>query len=189
MRNKCGIRFSNLLTRFLVLAMLYQCAGINVGSKTLNMVGGGGINSPHPPTTITSNVLRMGAPDSPVRHRCANGRLQRLILTASRWADGTPDSEQTLSGAHRTVRCAVRCATKIPLGNLALSGFCVGKPFPWANLAPPGRGRTGQSGAPGPETLFSVLCCFQIGFRSNLSVCFRVSSSTICDCEYAPTLH
>jgi hypothetical protein len=41
----------------------------------------------------------MGAPDSPVRHRCANGRLQRLVLTASRWADGTRDSEQTLSGA------------------------------------------------------------------------------------------
>jgi hypothetical protein len=34
----------------------------------------------------------MGAPDSPVRHRCANGRLQRLVLTASRWADDTPDS-------------------------------------------------------------------------------------------------
>jgi hypothetical protein len=46
-----GLRFSNLLTRLLVLAMLYQCAGINVGSKTLNMVGGGGINSPHPPSS------------------------------------------------------------------------------------------------------------------------------------------
>jgi hypothetical protein len=83
--------------------------------------------------------------------RCANGRLQRLVLTASRWTDGTPDSEQSLSGAHRTVRCTVRCvvrcATKISLGNLALSGFCVGKPFPWAILAPPGRGRTEQSGA------------------------------------------
>jgi hypothetical protein len=33
----------------------------------------------------------MGTPDSPVRHRCANGRLQWLVLTASRWADGTPD--------------------------------------------------------------------------------------------------
>jgi hypothetical protein len=87
----------------------------------------------------------------PVRHRCANGRLQRLVLTASHWADGTPVSEQSLSGAHRTVRCTVRCAvrctTKIPLENLALSGFYVGKPFPWASLAPPGRGRTGQSGA------------------------------------------
>jgi hypothetical protein len=47
----------------------------------------------------------MAAPDSLVRHRCANGRLQRLVLTASRWADGTPDSEQSLSGAHRTVQC------------------------------------------------------------------------------------
>jgi hypothetical protein len=95
----------------------------------------------------------MGAPDSPVRHRCANGRLQRLVLTASRWVDGTQDSEQSLSGAQRTVwcivRCAVRCATKIPLGNLALSGFCVGKPFSWASLSPPGRGCTGQSDAHG----------------------------------------
>jgi hypothetical protein len=144
----------------------------------------------------------MGAPDSPVRHRCANSRLQRLVLTGSRWADGTPDSEQSQSGAHRTVRCAVWCATKIPLGNLALSGFCVGKPFPWASLAPPGRGRTGQSGAhrtvrctpdspmlQGQKPYFLFSADFQIGFRSNLWVCCRVSPSTICECEYAPTLH
>jgi hypothetical protein len=122
-----------------------------------------------------------GAPT--VRHRCANGRLQRLVLTASRWADGTPDSEQSQSGAHRTVRCTVQCATKIPLGNLALSGFFGVKLFPRASLAPPGRGCTGQSGAPRPETLFSVICCFQIGFRSNLSVCSRVSPSTVCECN------
>jgi hypothetical protein len=52
----------------------------------------------------------MGAPNCPVRHRCANGappvryrctngRLQWLVLTASRWADGAPDNEQSLSGA------------------------------------------------------------------------------------------
>jgi hypothetical protein len=58
---------------------------INVGSKTLNMVGGGGINSPTHQTSRYQAVLR--------------------ILTASRWADGAPDSEQFLSGAHRTVRC------------------------------------------------------------------------------------
>jgi hypothetical protein len=69
----------------------------------------------------------MGAPDSPVRHRCANGHLQRLVLTASRWADGTPDSEQPLSGAHRIVWCAVRCAAIIQLPNNALSGFCAGE--------------------------------------------------------------
>jgi hypothetical protein len=34
-----------------VLAIFYQSVGVNVGSKTLNMVGGGGINSPHPPTS------------------------------------------------------------------------------------------------------------------------------------------
>jgi hypothetical protein len=91
----------------------------------------------------------MGAPDSPVRHRCANGRLQRLVLTASRWADGTPDGpvHTERSSAHRTVRCDVRCATKIHLVNFALSGFCaLGNPSP-GYLAPPGRGRTGQSGA------------------------------------------
>jgi hypothetical protein len=125
----------------------------------------------------------MGAPDSPVRHWCANGRLQRLVLTASCWADGTPDSEQSLSGAHRTVRCtvrcAVRCATKIPLGNLALSGFYMGKSFPgpaWPHLA---------EGAPdcpvpqGQKPYFLFCVVFQIGFRSNLSVCSRVSPSTI----------
>jgi hypothetical protein len=156
--------------------MLYQCAGINVGSKTLNIVGGGGINSPHPPTSHYQHCSahgRTGQSGAPmVRHRCVNGRLQRLVLTASRWDDGTPDSEQLLSGAHRTVRCTVRCvvrcATKIPLGNLALSGFCVGKPFPWASLAPPGRGHTGQSGAPRPETLFLFYVVFQFDFRSNL---------------------
>jgi hypothetical protein len=131
----------------------------------------------------------MGAPDSPVRHWCANGRLQRLVLTASCWADGTPDSEQSLSGAHRMVRCAVRCATIIQLVNLALSGFCAGENLPRAILAPPDKGQTGQSGALKPETLLLFSVVFQIGFRSNLSVCSRVSPSTICECEYAPTLH
>jgi hypothetical protein len=69
-----------------------------MGSKTINMVGRGGINSPHPPTSHYQNLV--------AHHRCANGNLQRLVLTASRWADGKPDSEQSLSGAHRTVRCA-----------------------------------------------------------------------------------
>jgi hypothetical protein len=63
-----------------------------VGSKTINMVGGGGINSPHPPTSCYQPWLRMGRPDSPVRHRCAKGNFQRLVLIASRWAVGTPDS-------------------------------------------------------------------------------------------------
>jgi hypothetical protein len=144
--------------------MLYQCAGINVGSKTLNMVGGGGINSLHPPTSRYQHCSAHGRTGQSGAPPCANGRLQRLVVTAIRWADGTPDSEQLLSGAHRIVWCTIRCATKIPLGNLALSGFCVGKPFPWATLAPPGRGCIGQSGAPRPETLFSVLCYFSNRF-------------------------
>jgi hypothetical protein len=157
--------------------MLFQCIGINVDSKTLNMMGGGGINSPHPPTSRYRQCSahgRTGQSDAPtVRHRCANGRLQRLGLTASRWADGTSDSEQSLSDAHRTVRCtvrcAVRCATKNPLGNLALLGFCVGKPFPWASLAPPGRGCTPDSPVPqGQKPYFLFSAVFQIGFRSNL---------------------
>jgi hypothetical protein len=116
----------------------------------------------------------MGTLDSPVRHQCANGRLQRLVLTASRWADGTLDNEQSLSGAHRTVRCAVRCATILQLVNLALSGFCTGKPFlgpSWPHLAegtPDSPVHTGQSGAPKPETLTSISAVFQISFRSNL---------------------
>jgi hypothetical protein len=154
--------------------MLYQYAGINVGSKTLNMVGGRGINSPHPPTSryqqcsAHGRTGQSGAP--PVRQRCTNGRLQQLVLTASRWADGTPNSEQSLSGAHRTVRCAVRCATIIQLVNLMLSGFCAGKPFPgpsWPHLAegaPDSPVHTRQSGAPRPETLSSIFCCFSNRF-------------------------
>jgi hypothetical protein len=38
-----------------------------------------------------------------------------------------------------------------------------GRPLPRASLAPPGRGCTGQSGAPGPETLTLV---FQLIFKS-----------------------
>jgi hypothetical protein len=70
------------------------------------MVGGRGINSPHPPTSRYQPWLHMGAPDSPMRHRCATGYFQRLVLTASHWAVSTPDNEQALSGAHRTVWCA-----------------------------------------------------------------------------------
>jgi hypothetical protein len=70
-----------------------QCMLINVGSKTFNMVGGGGIHSPTHHTSRYQGFLCMDAPDSSVCHRCANGRLQHLILTASRWADDTPDSE------------------------------------------------------------------------------------------------
>jgi hypothetical protein len=141
--------------------MLYQCVGVNVGSKTINMVGGGGINSPHPPTSRYRNLLRMGAPDSPVHHRCANGRLQWLFwqLAIGQMAHRTVNSH---CGAHRTVRCA----TKIQLMNCALSGFCAWNPLPRARLAPLGRGCTGQSGAhqivwcPKPETLVSVFLLF-----------------------------
>jgi hypothetical protein len=66
-----------------------------VGSKTFNMVGGGGINSPHPPTSRYQPWLRMGVPDSPVRHWCTNGHFQRLVLTASRWAVGPVHTGQS----------------------------------------------------------------------------------------------
>jgi hypothetical protein len=156
--------------------MLYQCVGVNVGNKTINMVGGGGINIPHPPTSRYRNLLRMGAPDSPVR--------QWSTATAS--SDSYPLGRWHTGHWTVTVRCAVRCATKIQLTNCALSSFYAGNPLPRARLAPLGRGCTGQSGAPKPETLASV---FQISFRSNLWVCSRVTPSTICECEYAPTLH
>jgi hypothetical protein len=100
----------------------------------------------------------MGAPDSSVRHRCANGRLQRLVLTASCWADGTPDSEQSLSGELSSVPLKFNSQT------LHSRVSAQGKILPRANLAPPDRGRTGQSGAPKPETLVSVFCCFSIRF-------------------------
>jgi hypothetical protein len=80
----------------MVLAMLYQCVGVNVGSKTINMVGGGGINSSHPPTRHYPNLPAQGRTGQsgvpPVCQQCANGNLQRLVLTASHWADGTPDT-------------------------------------------------------------------------------------------------
>jgi hypothetical protein len=72
---------------------------VNVGSKTFNMVGGGGINSHHPPTSRYQPLLRMDAPDSPMPHRCANGHFQRLVLTASRWAVGPVHTGQ--SGVER----------------------------------------------------------------------------------------
>jgi hypothetical protein len=118
-----------------------------VGSKTINMVGGGGINSPHPPTSRYQNFAvhgRTGQSVAPmVRHRCANGHLQRLVLTARSWADGTPDSEQSLSGAHWTVRCAGYNSTSElrALGFLRRGGSSPSQP------SPTGRGRTGQSGA------------------------------------------
>jgi hypothetical protein len=179
--------------------MLYQCAGINVDNKILNMVGGGGINSPHPPISRYQHYSahgrngQSGAP--PVRHRCVNGQLQGLVLTASRWVDSTPNSEQSLSGAHRTVRCDVRCATKIHLVNHALSGFCAGKTLPRANLAPPGRGRTGQSGA--HRTVWCPKArnpnfYFLLIFKS----VFVLTYEYVLEChlalyvsEYAPTLH
>jgi hypothetical protein len=105
----------------------------------------------------------MGAPDSPVRHRCANGHLQRLVLTASRWADGTPDGD-----VHYQV-CRYNSSSEL----CALGFLRRGSAFPgptWPHLtdgAPDSPVHTGQSGAPKSETLVSVFFCFQIGFRSN----------------------
>jgi hypothetical protein len=96
---------------------------INVSNKTLNKVGGGGINSHTHQTSRYLAVLRMGTLDSSVCHGCANGRLQRLVLTTRRWADSTPDSEQYLSGAHRTQSGVV---AKIHFLNSFLSGFLGG---------------------------------------------------------------
>jgi hypothetical protein len=56
-----------------VLAMFCQCVGVNVGSKTMNMVGGGGINSPHPPTSRYQHSVAHGRTGQsgvpPVRQR------------------------------------------------------------------------------------------------------------------------
>jgi hypothetical protein len=168
MRNKRGLRFSNLLTRLLVLAMLKQCAAINVGCKTLNMVGGGGINSPHPPTSRYRHfpahwrTRQSSAP--PVRHRCANGRFQRLVLTVSRWTHGTPDSL-----VHCPVHCPVRhynstlktCA----LGFLRGEGSSPGQPSPtWQRVHRTVR-CTPDSPVPlGQKPYFLFFSCFSIQF-------------------------
>jgi hypothetical protein len=124
-----------------VLAMLYQCVGVNVGIKTMNMVGGGGINSPHPLTSRYQESAthgRTGQSDVPtVHHQCANGRLQRLVLTASRWADGT----QTVNS-----HCPVRTGQSGALSSVPLKfdlrttrsrGSARERPFPgptWPHL-------------------------------------------------------
>jgi hypothetical protein len=161
MRSKAGLRFSNLLTRLLVLAMLFQCAGFDVGSKTLNMVGGGGINSPHPPTSryhqssAHGRTGQSGAP--PVRHRCANGRLQRLVNSHCPVHTGQSGA---LSGAPLKFHSGT--------WRSRVSSWENSSPGPaWPHLAegaPNSPVHTGQSGAPGPETLLSVICCFSNRF-------------------------
>jgi hypothetical protein len=110
------------------------------------MVGGGGINSPTHQTSCYQGLLRMGAPDSLVLHRCANGHFQRLVLIASRWADGTPDSEQSLSGV----------SAKIPFFATRCSWVSAGRGSSLGQTGPTVRGHTGQSGAPKTETLGSI---------------------------------
>jgi hypothetical protein len=130
-----------------------------VGCKTLNMVGGGGINSPHPPTSRYRHFTthgRTGQSDAPpVRHRCANGRFQRLVLTVNHWTHGTPDSP-----VHYPVHCLVRDYNS--LLNQSRSGFAARGGLPLGQPGQPGRWCTGQSGAPGPETLLLV---FQLIFK------------------------
>jgi hypothetical protein len=142
-----------------------------VGCKTLNMVGGGGINSPHPPTSRCRHFVvhwrsgQSGAP--PVRQRAPPVR-QRSFPTASsdssRWTHGTPDS---------LVHCPVRYYNLFL--NQSRLGFAARGDLPLGWPGPPGRWCTGQSGAHrtvrcprarNPTSCFSV--DFQIGFRSNL---------------------
>jgi hypothetical protein len=105
-----GLRFSNHLTKLCGACNALAMCRSKCGQQDNQYGGWRGINSPHPPTSRCQNLAvhgRTGQFDAPtVRHRCANGNFQRLVLTASRWADGTPNSEQSLSGAHQTVRCA-----------------------------------------------------------------------------------
>jgi hypothetical protein len=114
-----------------------------VGSKTFNIVGGGGINIPHPPTSRYQPWLRM------VRQRS----LPTASFDTSRWAVGTPDSPMCQLKFHFWTRCS-RVSTQ---GNRSSPG----------QAGPTDRGRTGQSGAPRPETLSLVSFCFRIRFRSN----------------------
>jgi hypothetical protein len=78
-------------------------------------------------------------------------------------------ADQQNKGWAHTVRCAVRCATKIQLWNLRSRVSAWESLFPgpaWPHLAegaPDSPVHTGQSGAPGPETLTLV---FQLIFKS-----------------------
>jgi hypothetical protein len=81
-----------------------------------------------------------------VRHQCTNGHFQRLVLKASRWVDGTPDSEQSLSDV----------PAKNLILNSLLAGFCGGSRYSSGQTDPTVRGRTGQSGAPKTETLILI---------------------------------
>jgi hypothetical protein len=71
-----------------------------VGNKTINMVGGGGINSPHPPTSRYTNSAahgRTGQSGAPtVDSKDSNGRYTNSAAHG-RWADGTLDSENHCS--------------------------------------------------------------------------------------------
>jgi hypothetical protein len=108
----------------------------------------------------------MGAPDSPVRHRCANGRLQRLVLTASRWADDTPDSEQSLSGALSGVLSGA--PLKFHSGTLHSRVSAWGNPSlgpAWPHLV---EGAPDSLVPQGQKPYFLFYAVFQIGFRSTL---------------------
>jgi hypothetical protein len=108
-----------------------------VGSKTFNMVGGGSINSPHPPTSRYQPWLRMGAPDSPVRQ----------------WSLPTASSDSYPLGSWDTGQSGV--PAKIRYSELFALGFLVGEGSSPGQAGPTDRGRTGQSGAPRLETLSS----------------------------------
>jgi hypothetical protein len=64
-----GLRISNHLTRLCGACNALAMCELYVGSKTLNEVGGGGINSPTHQTSRYLAVLRMTAPDSSMRQR------------------------------------------------------------------------------------------------------------------------
>jgi hypothetical protein len=110
----------------------------------------------------------MGAPDSPVRQQCANGRLQRLVLTASRWTDGTPDSLVHTGQSGALSGALSGAPLKFHSGTLRSWVSEWGNPSPgpaWPHLAegaPDSPVPQGQK----PYFLFSVV--FQFGFRSNL---------------------
>jgi hypothetical protein len=129
--------------------------GVNVGSKTFNMVSGGGINSPHPPTSRYQPFMRMGAPGSLMRHRCAKGHFQRLVLTASRWADGTLDSSVCRLKFQFLTRCSRVSARGEGISRARLGPL---------SGAPDSPVHTGQSGAPKTETLILIFFCFSNPF-------------------------
>jgi hypothetical protein len=93
---------------FVVLAMIYQSVGVNVGSKTLNMVGGGGINSPHP--LWGTDIPRVHWKDKRPHER-TKGPINRKVIPSWTWGGMTSEANRRKAGLVRTQTAQQRRAS------------------------------------------------------------------------------